>query len=40
MEYQYYEFQTVDRPLSKADRDYVSGLSSRVRPTASRAVFT
>ena len=40
MEYQYYEFQAVDRPLTKADRDYVQSLSSRVRPTATRAVFT
>jgi hypothetical protein len=40
MEYQYYEFQAIDRPLSKTDRDYVQSLSSRVRPTATRAVFT
>ena len=40
MEYQYYEFQAIDRPLTKAEQDYVQGLSSRVRPTATRAVFT
>lgn len=40
MEYQYYEFQAIDRPLSKAEQDYVQSLSSRVRPTATRAVFT
>jgi hypothetical protein len=40
MEYQYYEFQAIDRPLTKADRDYVQSLSSRVRPTATRAVFS
>ncbi len=40
MEYQYYEFQAVDRPLTKAEQDYVQNLSSRVRPTATRAVFT
>lgn len=40
MEYQYYEFQAVDRPLNKAEREYVQSLSSRVKPTATRAVFT
>ena len=40
MEYQYYEFQAIDRPLTKAEQDYVQGLSSRVRPTATSAVFT
>ncbi len=40
MEYQYYEFQAIDRPLTKAEREYVQSLSSRVRPTATRAVFT
>lgn len=40
MEYQYYEFQAIDRPLSKADKEYIRGLSSRVSPTATRAVFT
>ena len=40
MEYQYYEFQAIDRPLTKAEQDYVQSLSSRVRPTATSAVFT
>ncbi len=40
MEYQYYEFQAIDRPLTKTEQDYVRSLSSRVRPTATRAVFT
>ena len=40
MEYQYYEFQAIDRPLTKAEQDYVQSLSSRVRPTTTSAVFT
>ena len=40
MEYQYYEFQAIDRPLTKAEQDYVQSLSSRVRLTATSAVFT
>lgn len=40
MEYQYYEFQAVDRPLTRAEQDYVRSLSSRARPTATSAVFT
>ena len=40
MEYQYYEFQAIDCPLTKAEQKYVQSLSSRVRPTATRAVFT
>lgn len=40
MEYQYYDFQAIDRPLTKAEQDYVQSLSSRVIPTATRAVFT
>ena len=40
MEYQYYEFQAIDHPLTKAEQDYVQSLSSRVRPTATSAVFT
>ncbi|KPQ31941.1 MAG: Ku C terminal domain like [Phormidesmis priestleyi Ana] len=40
MEYQCYEFQAIDRPLTKAEQDYVQSLSSRVRPTATSAVFT
>ncbi|TJW63728.1 MAG: hypothetical protein E5V97_10900 [Mesorhizobium sp.] len=33
-EYQYYEFQAVDRPLGNADRQVLRGLSSRARITA------
>jgi hypothetical protein len=33
-EYQYYEFQAIDRPLSEADREALRGLSTRARITA------
>lgn len=33
-EYQYYEFQAVDRPLGEADRQVLRGLSTRARITA------
>ena len=33
-EYQYYEFQAIDRPLSNADREALRGLSTRARITA------
>ena len=33
-EYQYYEFQAIDRPLSDADRRALRGLSTRARITA------
>lgn len=39
-EYQYYEFQTIDRPLTKAEQQAVSLLSSRVQLSSSRAIFT
>ncbi|HWH68175.1 MAG TPA: hypothetical protein VNT26_02265, partial [Candidatus Sulfotelmatobacter sp.] len=39
-EYQYYEFQAVDRPLTPEEQDKVASLSSRVQLTASSAVFT
>lgn len=39
-EYQYYEFQTIDRSLNKEDREAISQLSSRVEPTSTKAVFT
>jgi hypothetical protein len=38
-EYQFYEFQAVDRPLSAADQQYVHSLSSRVKLTATNAQF-
>src|ERR1700719_5026877 len=33
-EYQYYEFQAIDRPLSDADRQELRDLSTRARITA------
>ena len=39
-EYQYYEWQTVDRLLTEAEQDAVSGPSSHIDVTASQAVVT
>jgi len=39
-EYQYYEWQTIDRLLSEAEQDAVDALSSHIDVTASRAVVT
>ena len=39
-EYQYYEFQAIDRPLTKTERNYVKDFSSRVKPTSTTAIFT
>ena len=39
-EYQYYEFQAIDRPLTKEEQHAVARLSSRVAPHPRRAVFT
>ena len=39
-EYQYYEFQIIDRPLTKAEQQAVSLLSSRVQLSSTRAIFT
>ena len=33
-EYQYYEFQAIDRPLGEADREALRALSTRARITA------
>jgi len=33
-EYQYYEFQAIDRPLTKAEQEMLRGLSTRARITA------
>src|ERR1700733_14715769 len=33
-EYQYYEFQAIDRPLDEADREALRALSSRAKITA------
>lgn len=39
-EYQYYEFKTIDRPLTKAEKEEISLLSSRVQLSSTRAIFT
>lgn len=39
-EYQLYEFQALDRPLTPLEQKAISLLSSRVKPTSRRAVFT
>lgn len=39
-EYQYYEFQAIDRPLTEEEQQAVARLSSRVAPHPRRAVFT
>jgi hypothetical protein len=38
-EYQYYEFQAIDRPLTAEEQRAVAELSSRVDPHPRRAVF-
>jgi hypothetical protein len=38
-EYQYYEFQAIDRPLSEEEQRAVARLSSRVHPHPRQAVF-
>ncbi len=38
-EYQYYEFQAVERPLTIQEQNAVARLSSRVDPHPTRAVF-
>ena len=38
-EYQHYEFQALDRPLTKDESSYVRSLSSRVELTSSKVVF-
>ncbi len=39
-EYQYYEFQTVERSLTEEEREIISQLSSRVQLSSTRAIFT
>jgi hypothetical protein len=40
-EYQYYEWQTIDRPLSPNEREAVSGLSSHMETaTSTQAIVT
>ncbi len=38
-EYQYYEFQTIDRPLSAEEQAAISKLSSRAQFTPTQAIF-
>jgi hypothetical protein len=38
-EYQHYEFQALDRPLTKDELSYVRSLSNRVELTSSKVVF-
>ena len=38
-EYQYYEFQAIDRPLTPEEQEAVARLSSRVAPHPRRTVF-
>ncbi|MBW4540720.1 MAG: hypothetical protein KME43_16450 [Myxacorys chilensis ATA2-1-KO14] len=38
-EYQYYEFQAIDRPLTKKEQDEIRQLSSRVQLTPNQAIF-
>ena len=39
-EYQYYEFQALDRPLTASEQAYISSLPSRVHLSATNAIFT
>lgn len=39
-EYQYYEFQSLDRPLTEEERKEIGSWSSRTTPTSTHAVFT
>jgi hypothetical protein len=39
-EYQYYEFMSIDKPLTKKQQDEINSLSSRTRANASGAIFT
>jgi hypothetical protein len=38
-EYQYYEFQAIDHPLTKKEQDEIRKLSSRVQLTPKQAIF-
>ena len=38
-EYQYYEFQAIDRPLTPKERAEIKELSSRVKLTSTQAIF-
>jgi hypothetical protein len=38
-EYQYYEFQCVDRPLNAKEKQEISQISSRAKVTSTQAIF-
>jgi hypothetical protein len=38
-EYQYYEFQALDRPLTATEKAHIESLSSRVELTSTQAIF-
>ena len=38
-EYQHYEFQAIDRPLTEDEQAAVSQLSSRVQLSSTKAIF-
>ena len=39
-EYQYYEWQTLERPLTAAEQEAVNNLSSHMDVTSSQAIVT
>ena len=39
-EYQYYEFQILDRPLTDEEQEVISNISSRVQLSRHQAIFT
>lgn len=38
-EYQYYEFQAIDRPLTAEEQGEIGSWSSRTHPTSTQAIF-
>ena len=38
-EYQYYEFQAIDRPLTAKEQEQIKALSSRAQVTPTQATF-
>jgi len=38
-EYQYYEFQCVDKPLNAKEKEEISKISSRAKITSTQAIF-
>ena len=39
-EYQFYEFKSIDKPLTQTEKETISGWSSRTQATSSGAIFT